>query len=264
MGKTIGVIAIKGGVGKTTTTSTLGAILSKEYGKKVLIIDGNFSAANLGLHFGIVNPEHTIQEVLAGKKKISNAILEHNDNLHIIAASVVPKKIDPLRLKDRLRDIKKDYDIILIDSSPALNEEILATMMAADELLVVTTPDYPTLSCTMHAVKVAKKRGTPIKGLVLNKVRNKNYELTIDDIESMCEAPVLAVMPDDIKVLEALSMTTPYNEHAPYADAAIEMKKLAGALVGVAYEDPRIVSKVRKLFSRSLSKQETNRAEFLE
>ena len=155
MGKVIGIIAIKGGVGKTTATSTLGAILAREYGKKVLVIDGNFSAANLGLHFGIVNPETDIQEVIAGKTKITNAVIEHDDNLHIIAASVVPKKIDPLRLKDRVRDIKKEYDIVLIDSSPALNEEILATMMASDELLVVTTPDYPTLSCTMHAVKAA-------------------------------------------------------------------------------------------------------------
>lgn len=67
MGKVIGVISIKGGVGKTTVVSNLGATLAYEFGKKVLVIDANFSAANLGLHLGIVDPEITIHDVLAGK-----------------------------------------------------------------------------------------------------------------------------------------------------------------------------------------------------
>jgi len=50
MGKTIGIISIKGGVGKTTTVSALGAALANEFDKKVLLIDANFSAPNLALH----------------------------------------------------------------------------------------------------------------------------------------------------------------------------------------------------------------------
>ena len=53
MVKTIGVISIKGGVGKTTIASSLAADLVNHYGKKVLLVDANYSAPNLGLHIDI-------------------------------------------------------------------------------------------------------------------------------------------------------------------------------------------------------------------
>ena len=66
-GRTIGIISLKGGVGKTTTVANLGAVLAKEFNKKVLVIDANFSAPNLGLHLGIVEPKVTIQDVLLNR-----------------------------------------------------------------------------------------------------------------------------------------------------------------------------------------------------
>jgi len=62
MGKAIGVISLKGGVGKTSIVVALGAALS-ELGKKVLLVDGNLSSPNLGLHLNIINPEKTIHDI---------------------------------------------------------------------------------------------------------------------------------------------------------------------------------------------------------
>ena len=59
MGKTIGVISLKGGVGKTTAVVALGSALA-DFGKKVLLVDGNFSAPNLGLHLDLFDTEKTI------------------------------------------------------------------------------------------------------------------------------------------------------------------------------------------------------------
>ncbi len=249
--KTIGIIAIKGGVGKTTTVSNLGAVMANEFGKKVLIVDANFSAPNLGLHLGIVNPDTTIHDVLDNRKPITSAIYEHEYGFHIIPAALMPKKkIDPYNLKKKLEPLKQYYDVILLDSSPSLNEEILATMVAADDLYVVTTPDYPTLSCTMHAAKVAKQKNISITGLILNKVRNKKFELSISDIENATKVPVVGVVPDDIKVLEALAITTPAVLHKPKSDAAVEYKKLAAAMIGEEYKDTRIMPIIKKLFKR--------------
>lgn len=259
MAKTIGIIAIKGGVGKTTAVSNLGAVLAHEFNKKVLVVDANFSAANLGLHLGIINPEKTLHEVLADKYGIKDAIHSHDLGFDVLPASIVPKKVDPLKLKSKLAEVKKDYDYILIDSSPALNEEILAAMVASDELLVVTSPDYPTLSCTMHAVKVAKRKGVPITGLVLNKIRGKKFELSIEDIENACNAPVVAVLPDDVRFMEALADTKPGAVHAPMSEAAVEYKKLAAAIAGKKYNDPRLSAKIKKLFIKDIPKQDINR-----
>ena len=59
MSQSIGILSIKGGVGKTTTVVALGAAFAQQ-DKKVLIIDANFSAPNLGLHLGITQPAFSI------------------------------------------------------------------------------------------------------------------------------------------------------------------------------------------------------------
>jgi len=259
MGEIIGVISIKGGVGKTTTVVNLATVLTKEFGKKVLIVDANFSAPNLGLHLGIIQPEQTIHDVLLDKIGIEHAIIEHKIGFHVIPASLTNKPVRTYKLKQKLAPLKEHYDTIIIDSSPNLNDEILATMTASDKLLVVTSPDYPTLSCTMHAVKVAKDRNTPITGLILNKVHNKEFELTIEEIEDATNVPVIASIPDDIKVLEALSKTTPAAEHNPKRDVAIEYTQLAASIIGIKYNDTRVFANIKKYFSKDLNKIDINR-----
>ena len=73
MAKTIGVLSLKGGVGKTSAVVALGDALSN-FGKKVLLVDANFSAPNLGIHFNTIDPETTLHDVLSKKVNISQAI----------------------------------------------------------------------------------------------------------------------------------------------------------------------------------------------
>ena len=263
MTKIIGVISIKGGVGKTTVTTNLGAVLANQFGKKVLLVDANFSAPNLGLHFGLVKPQATVHEVVMGKTQLENAVYIHDAGFHFVPGALnTSGKIDVFALKKKLRETKTKYDIILIDSSPTLNAEMLATIVASDELLVVTSPDYPTLSCTIRAVKLAKSKNTPILGLVLNKKRGKHFELTVDDIEELANVPVLAVLDDDVKVLEALSETTPVSLFAPRSNTGVEYRKLAGCLIGEEYKDPRFLAKLKGVFAKGVGKEEINRAIF--
>jgi len=259
--KTIGIISIKGGVGKTSTVSALAASLAQNFGKKVLAVDANFSAPNLGLHFGILDPEITLHHVLSGKADIGEAVYETPHGFHFIPGTLFPKKVNPLKLAEKLKSLKRYYDIILIDSSPTLNNEILATMMASDELFVVTTPDHVTLSTTLNAVRLAKQRKTPIKGIILNRVYNKDFELKIEDIEAAANCNVVAVLPHDVDVLRALSETTPstlYHNN----EIAKEYRELAGALIGETYLEKGFSNKFKtffgNLFGKS-SKQDINR-----
>ncbi len=259
-GKIIGIISIKGGVGKTTTALNLAAALANEFGKNVFVIDANFSAPNLRLHLGIVKVAYSINDVLADKVDITKAIMKHELGFDIVTAALVPmKKVNPFKLKRKIGWLKHRYDIILLDSSPTLNEEMLSTMIASDELLVVTSPDYPTLSCTMHATKIAKEKKTPISGLILNKVRGEKFELTIEDIENATNVPVLAVFDDDAKILEALAETKPAVIYAPKRDVSVEYKKLAASLIGERYIDKRFIARLKNLFIGGLSKAEINR-----
>jgi len=257
MGKSIGILSIKGGVGKTSSVIALGDAISG-FGKKVLLVDANFSAPNLGMHLNLIDPENSLHDVLGRSVNLHQSI-HKLESFDIIPASIFSRKeINHFDLKNKVNTLKNRYDVVLIDSSPALNEETLAAMLASDEILIVTTPDYATLSTTLKAIKLAKQRRTPINGLILNKVHNKNFEIPIDDIEETVGIPVLAVIPHDINILKSVSRFTPSTSYKPNSKASREYKKLAGTLIGKKHKPPSLKS----FFNITPNKQEINREVF--
>ncbi|MBU4069453.1 MAG: AAA family ATPase [Nanoarchaeota archaeon] len=259
MGKVIGVVSLKGGVGKTSSVVALGEAIS-QFNKKVLLIDANFSAPNLGLHLNIVEPDITLHHVLNGKAHIKDAIYAFG-NIDVIPCSIFNRSIiNPLLLKNKINSLKKRYDVILIDSAPSLNEETLSVILASDELLLVTTPDHLSISTILKASKLAKQRGALINGLILNKVHKKDFELSLDEIEKTTEIPVMAVIPHDLNILKSLSKFTPCVGFKPKAESSIEYKKLAAVLIGEKYKPFNLRNFVRITPKR----QEINREVFYE
>lgn len=258
MGETIGIVSLKGGVGKTSSVVALGHALA-DFGKKVLLVDGNLSAPNLGIHLDIFNPEKGLHEVLTRNANPSEGVFQL-DNFDVLPASIFNDlNANPLHLRNRIKHLKRSYDIILLDSSPSLNEETLGVLLASDAILVVTTPDCPTLGVTMKAVKLAKQRGTPIVGLILNKVHNKNFEIPLEEVEKFLELPVMAVVPHDVNVLKALSEFKPLTELKPNSEASKEFKRLAATLIGEKYK----TNKLKRFFGWiNPKKQDVNRLVF--
>lgn len=239
MARVIGILSLKGGVGKTSVVASLGSAIGG-FNKKVLLVDGNFSAPNLGFQLNVIDPEVTLHHVLNRKAHLRDAIY-HSGKVDMVPSSVFGEpQINPMKLRDVLKNVKRSYDIILLDSSPALNEETLAVMNASDELFVVTTPDYPTLSMTLKAVKLAKQKGIHINGLIINKVHNRNFELSSGDIEKTAEVPVLAIIPYDLNILRALSNFVPSVDYKQRSEGSEEFRKLAAVLVGEKYKQQNL------------------------
>ncbi|MCA9487396.1 MAG: AAA family ATPase [Nanoarchaeota archaeon] len=260
MGKIVGVLSLKGGVGKTSSVISLGQSLA-DVGKKVLLVDCNFSAPNLGFHLNILDPEKTIHNVLERSANLRDSIHKMEGFDVIPATHFKEPRINPLKLKDYLKPLKRSYDVILLDSSPSLDDETLSVILASDELLVVTTPDYPTLGTTIKAVNRAKQRGTPVIGVVLNKVYNKDFEIGMKDIENTLEVPILAVIPHDVNILKAVSKFEPWPKYSPKSRSVVEYRKLAGVLVGEKYEDKNFMGFFRKVTPK---KQDVNREIYYE
>lgn len=252
---TIGIVSLKGGVGKTSSVVSLGTALA-EFGKKVLLVDANFSAPNLGIHLNLMSPDKHIHQVMSKEINPSEAIYDAGI-FHVLPASVYSDEVhEPLRLKERLRHLKRSYDYILIDSSPALNQETLAAMIASDLLFVVATPDYSTLSMTLKAIRMAKKRGTPIEGIILNKVYNKNFELSFKEIEDAAEVPILAVIPHDLKIPESQSNFCSFLDYSPSSEGSEEFRKLAAAIIGEEYKPVKLKNFLRWILPKQ---QDINR-----
>ena len=252
---TIGIISIKGGVGKTTIAASLATDLANNYRKRVLLVDANYGAPNLGLHMDIVKPDKTIHDVLEGKSHIKNAI-HSRFGVHVIPGSYIfDKKLNLLKLKDKISQIKKNYDFVIVDSSPSLNEEILSTMLASDNLFIVTTPDYPTLSCSLKAAKLARQRGRPVSGIIINKIRDPEFELGLKEIEESVGIPVISRIPDDKMNIRALFTRIPTSLYKRNSGFSREISKLGAALTNSREEK----SVWKKLFSRNMEKDEMNR-----
>lgn len=254
-GKIIGVISVKGGVGKTTTVANLGAILSNEFSVRCVVIDANVSVPNLGLHLNITEPEVTLQDILINENSsISDAVYKHDSGLHIVPTALSEVDVDLSLLKTKMRSLAKDYDVLIMDSSPGIGEEIRATIDSSDELLIISSLDLPTLSATLKAIKLADDLNTRIKGVILNRIMGVTFELSIEEVESTLETPILAVIPEDPKVREALSTNMPVVLYAPKSPASREFRKLAAVLIG--REEPkkgfffRMIDSVFKIFRK--------------
>jgi septum site-determining protein MinD len=232
MGKVIGIISVKGGVGKTSCTSNIGAALAYNHGKKVLLVDANFSAPNLGLHLGIVDPGMTIHDVMLGKCSILQSIYEYDDNFHMIPAKLnYRKRIEYKNFKSKLSRLKRKYDYILLDSSPSLNSEIKATLDASDALFVITTADFPTIATTISTVNEAATFKKPVLGLIVNKYCRWNSDLSKDDIESTVGVEVVSFLQNNNKMMKSLSKTTPFVMLYPRSKLAKQFKELASKLL---------------------------------
>src|SRR3989344_3811306 len=141
MGKTIGIIAVKGGVGKTSVATSLAEDLVASYGKKVLLVDANYSGPTAGIHFNLLDSHKTVHDVLAGKVRLTSAIQQKYGVDVLAGSTTLDPSVAVLKLKDKLQVVKGAYDFIILDGSPCLNEEILSTILASDVLFVVSTPD---------------------------------------------------------------------------------------------------------------------------
>lgn len=245
MGKIIGIVSFKGGVGKTVSVINLGAALSK-LKKKVLIIEGNFLSPTLHIYLGLLNPDITLKEVIDNNLIPEEAIYEHSSGINIMPCHFY-KDINFLRFKEKMDLLKEKYDFILLDSGPSYSEEILGILMVSEKIIFVTTPDYPTLATTLKAAQLIKQKNLPISGIIINKKRKKSYELDAKDIENTTKLPVIAEICDDNKIMVSVSKFMPITHRYPRNKCSREFLKLAKIISKEDDELKNLSEKIKKL-----------------
>jgi septum site-determining protein MinD len=231
-GLVLGVFSAKGGVGKTTTVANLGAALAQKLKNRVVIVETNMTASNLGLHLGILEPPVVIQDVIFGRIKISEAIVTTDYGLHIIPGSVAfTDELGSIDLRGIFEELRKKYDIVLLDSAPGFGLEVFAGMKACDELLIVCQPRVPAIAGTLQTFRAADRLKIPVFGVVLSRVTGKRFEIPTSDIKRTLDWPTLIEIPEDDVIGESVTRGTPVVIYAPNSPAALEYRKLARAVL---------------------------------
>ena len=237
MTRVITVASGKGGVGKTTITSNLGVSLSI-YGERTVVLDADIAMANLELVLGMEGKSVTLHEVLSGEAEIEEAIYEGPGGVMIVPAGISLegiRNVNVNRLEDALTKLMEDTDILLIDAPAGLEKDALAALASADELLLVTNPEVPAISDALKTKIIASKLGVNILGVVINREQHDKTFLSVEEIETILEVPVLAVVPNDPEVSRAAAFGEPVVIKNPKSPVTNAIMKLAADLIGEDY-----------------------------
>ncbi|NIO45085.1 MAG: P-loop NTPase [Candidatus Aenigmarchaeota archaeon] len=242
MARIISVISGKGGVGKTTTVTNLGAALVKR-GKNVIVVDGNVTTPNLSLHLGIPFYPITLHDVLKRGTPIEAAIYEHPTGMSVVPASLSAESVKNTKiekLQGALLNLLGRTDVIIVDSAAGLGKEALTAMKLADEILIVTNPDLPSVTDALKTIKLAEEGGVDVLGVVVNRVKGKKHEMSLSEIKSMLGAPVLTIVPEDSSVPKSIKKKRPVVHHKPKSRASMAFRKLAARILNEPFKEKPI------------------------
>ena len=241
MKRIIVITSGKGGVGKTTTAINLGAAINY-FGKDVLVIDGNLTTPNVGIHLNCPEVPINLNHVLQGKADAFEAVYEHESGIKIMPSSLSIKeltKLKPEKIRDFKEDFKKISDYIIVDSAAGLGNEALSLINMADDLIIVTNPEMPALTDALKAIKMAEQMKKSILGVIVTRVRKDDIEMQPDTVKEMLEVPILGMVPEDICVPRSLNLKDAVVHTHPKSNAARAYKEIAAKMVGAKYNSDK-------------------------
>jgi chromosome partitioning protein len=228
MGKILGVVNQKGGVGKTTTAINLSACLAIE-GLNVLLVDCDPQAnATSGLGVPRDDNRHSIYDVLVGNAPAEQVILPTDvKNLWLLPGSknLTGANIElagvegrETRLRDALAPIRGNHDLVVLDCPPALDLLTLNVLVAANSLIVPMQAEYFALEgiseliSTLERVQAAFNPEITIEGVLLTMYDDRTnlaQQVTETLRDYFKEKLFHTVIPRNIRLAEAPSHGKP-------------------------------------------------------
>ena len=230
----------KGGVGKTTLTANLGIALARQ-GARTAVLDADFGLRNLDLLLGLENRiVFTAQEVLAGTCRLEQALVKHKQepNLALLPAGN-PRMLEWLTPEDMqkvARMVGEHFDYVLIDAPAGIEGGFRNAMAAANEAIVVTTPEVSAVRDADRVIGLLNSEGiTPIQ-LMLNRVRPRmmaNQDmLAVDDVTDILALPLLGLVLEDEQVIVSTNRGEPLTLNGSSSPAARAYINVARRLLG--------------------------------
>lgn len=250
---TVGVINQKGGVGKTTTAVNLSAALAQQ--RRVLLVDLD-PQANASSGIGVVQPEGTVYDVIAGRVSARQAVSRTRiPNLDLLAASAdlagAAVELDASRdsmllLSRALIGVRPNYDFIVIDAPPSVGALTLNALAAADRLIVPLQTEYYALEGiasmmdTIERVRGSINPDLRILGILLTMydVRTRLSQEVADNVRRHFGNLVFeGMIPRTVRLAEAPSYGQSVLEYAPTSQGAEAYLALAKEVIERVSED---------------------------
>lgn len=175
--RTIAITSGKGGVGKTAFTINVGVALS-ELGKRVCIVDADLGTANVDVLLNMT-PRYNLAHVINGERNIFDVLLQGPRGLVVLPGGSGLQELTDLderqfgKLLAQFHRLERYADVMLLDTGSGLSRSVTNFVQAADETVVLTTPEPHAITDAYALIKVASRNGADLKlQLVVNRVQN--------------------------------------------------------------------------------------------
>jgi len=250
--RTLVIASGKGGVGKSNCAANVAVALG-ELGARVLLVDADFAQANLDLMLG-VHPRFDVQHLLAGEKSPEEIVVDGPRNVRLVpAASAAPElaELDDVRREIVVRAISQlepDTDLVVIDAASGVGSTVVQLCLAADDVLVVTTPEMTAFSDAYSLVKLLQQKGLRnAPHLVINMAGTADEaEETAHRIRLVArrflqiEVDSWGHVPFDPSVGRAMRRQEPVVTAFPQSPASVAYRAIAARLWNPTQPDPAL------------------------
>ncbi len=247
------IIAIssgKGGVGKTNISINL-AMAYAQLGKKVIVMDADLGLANVNVVLGII-PKYNLYHLIRKQKRMSEILMSTDYGIQIVAGASGFSKIANLTDEERDNFIEElstlsDADIIIIDTSAGVSNNVLGFIAAADDAIIVTTPEPTAITDAYGIIKII---ATEIENmdlglkLIVNRVKSvtegrKIAERVINIAGQFLNLKLdyLGYVYEDQGVGSAVIHQKPFMASDPNGKAAICVRHIVSRLENVEYKE---------------------------
>lgn len=216
-GRVITITSGKGGVGKTTTTANLSTALALA-GNKVVAIDADIGLRNLDVVMGLENRiVYDLVDIIEGTCRMKQALIRDKrvEGLYLIPAAQTRDKmaVTPDDMVTLCKNLRKEFDYIIIDSPAGIEQGFRNAMMPADQVLIVTTPE---ISAVRDADRIIGLLEAAEKGpgkLIINRLRpdmvKRGDMLDIGDVVDVLAIDLIGVVPDDENIIISTNKGVP-------------------------------------------------------
>ncbi len=182
--KSISITSGKGGVGKSTILVNL-AFEFQRMEKTTLILDGDLGMGNVDIMFN-VRPKHTILDVIQGRVTLYEILHRISSHIYLIPGGSGLGELqnlsnfERLLLLDQINQLDLQFDYLLVDTSPGIDNNVLYLNSAVQEIVVVTTPEPASLTDAYALIKVLNQQHKISRfSVVCNKVSKESEGLSI-------------------------------------------------------------------------------------
>ncbi len=233
----------KGGVGKTNISTNL-ALAYAKLGKKVVLMDADLGLANVNVVLGII-PKYNLYHLIRKQKTMKEIILDTRYGIQIVAGASGFAKIANLDEEERSHFVKElaelsSADVIIIDTSAGVSNNVLSFVAAADEAIIVTTPEPTAITDAYGIIKIIATEidnlGLSLK-LVVNRVKSvtegKRVAERVINIAGQflnLKVDYLGYVYEDPSVGQSVLKQRPFMDADPKGKASMCVQHLAGRL----------------------------------